>query len=96
MISEDLNDVVYEYSNYEYGSQTITVYTAGVATVNYINTGCHVHGYFPFGYFPIQFGKLANLGDYFPASSYGSVRLEATGAVASGAGEVCLVQDQMY
>jgi len=96
MISEDLNDVVYMYQNYEYGSQSVTIYTAGSATGNYINTGAHVHGYFPWGYFPYQFGKLANLGDNFPAPSFGSARLEATGAVASGAGEVCLVQDQMY
>jgi hypothetical protein len=96
LISEDTSDVVYRYDNYEYGRQTIYVHTAGSATGNYINTGVHAHGYFPWGYFPYQFGKLANLGDNFPAPSFGSARLEATGAVAAGAGEVCLVQDQMY
>jgi hypothetical protein len=95
-ISEDLNDIVYQYQNYEYGSQTVTVYAAGSASGSYVNTGAHVHGYFPFGYLPYQFGKLANLADNFPAPSYGSARLEAKGIVASGAGEVCLVQDQAY
>lgn len=96
LISEDTSDVVYRYDNYEYGRQTVYIHTAGSATANHVNTGVKCAGYFPWGYMSVPFGKLANLGDYFPASSYGSVRLEATGAVAAGAGEVCLVQDQGY
>ena len=96
LISEDINDVVYEYSNYEYGQQTMTVYVAGSAVGYYVNTGVHVHGYFPWGYMCYPFGKPEVIADFFPAGTFGAVRLEATGAVASGAGEVCLVQDQLY
>lgn len=96
MISEDLTDAVFTYSNYEYGSRTMSIYVAGSAYASYVNVGVHCHGYFPWGYMCYPFGKPEIIADFFPAGTFGAVRLEATGAVASGAGEVCLVQDQVY
>jgi hypothetical protein len=96
MICESGNDVVLGYDNYEYGSQTLRVYIAGTASTAHRNIGAHVHGYFPWGYMCYPFGKPEVIADFFPAGMFGAVRLEALGAVASGAGELCLVQDQVY
>jgi len=96
MIAENVNDGVIGYLNYEYGSQTIMFHTAGTAQAAAQGIGVHCHGYFPWGYMLYPFGRPDSIPDFFPAGTFGAVRLEATGAVASGAGEVCLVQDQIY
>jgi len=97
MICEDAwQDVVYTYINYEYGNQTVNVYKNNAAVSSYLNTGVHVHGYLPFGHLMVPFGSQDKPDEWLPAPSFRSVRLEATGATASGAGEVCLTQERSY
>jgi hypothetical protein len=74
----------------------VRVYTAGVASTNYVNIGASVHGFCPFGYIYIPFGDQADPSDWFPAPAFGSIRLEAKGAVASGSCALALVQDRPY
>jgi len=94
---EDTHDAVANYFNYEYGSQTVSLYIAGSASgASHANIGTHVHGYLPFGHMMIPFGDQGKADEWLPAPSFRSVRLEATGAVASGAGEVCLTQERSY
>jgi len=95
-ICENQGDVVPGYANYEYGNQTFWVYAAGSASGSYMNIGLEVHGYCPFGYIYIPFGRPEVVEDWFDPTIYGSVRLEATGAVASGACAVCVVQERLY
>jgi hypothetical protein len=96
MIGEGGNvDEVITYANYEYGSQTVTVYNAGVAAGE-MNIGAHVHGYCPFGYIYVPFGDPNIPSDWFQAQQFGSVRFEATGAVAAASCALCLVQERPY
>jgi len=94
--AEDVDDLVAGYINYEYGSQTISVYQAGSAFTSYANIGAHVHGYFPWNYISIPLGDIRDPDSWFQAPDYRSVRMEFVGAVASGEGELCLVQRLSY
>ena len=94
--AEDQLDAVVSYFNYEYGNQTIHVYVAGAAFGSCANIGTHVHGYLPFGHMMVPFGDQGKADEWLPAPSFRSVRLEATGATASAAGEVCLTQERAY
>jgi hypothetical protein len=94
MIGEAVNDTVVGYDNYEYGSQIVRIFTAGVANGG-TNIGCHVHGYCPFGYLYIPFGDPYDPADWFPAASFGSIRLEARG-IHAGDCALVLVQDRPY
>jgi len=96
MICENVNDVVIGYDNYEYGNQSVRIYTAGAADTNLRNIGAHVHGFCPFGYIYVPFGAPADPGDWFPSPAFGSIRLEAKGAVASGSCALVLVEDRSY
>jgi len=89
-------EVVVGYQNYEYGNQTVAVYNAGSASTQYRNIGAKVSGFCPFGYIYIPFGDPLDPSDWFPAESFGSIRFEAKGAVASGACNLVLVQDRAY
>jgi len=93
---ENSLDTVASYYNYEYGNQTVHVYVAGSASGSYINIGCHVHGYCPFGYLYVPFGRPEEPGEWFRASEFRSIRAEMLGAVASGSCALCLVQDRAY
>lgn len=96
MICEQANvDATVGYNNYEYGNQTVNMYNAGVAA-GYLNVGAHVHGFCPFGYIYIPFGDQYDPSDWFPAPTFGSIRLEAKGAVAAGSCALVLVQDRPY
>lgn len=54
------------------------------------------HGYAPFGCIYIPFNIEDTPTEYFPAPSFRSVRLEATGAVVGGVAFVSLIQERMY
>ena len=94
--SESTNDCVLGYFNYEYGSRLVSVYVAGAASTNDVNVGAHVHGYCPFGYIVVPFGDQKDPADWFPASTFKSIRLEAKGAVATSECDICLVQEKRY
>jgi hypothetical protein len=89
-------DVLLHYQNFEYGSQIVNVYRAGVAEPNRMNVGVHVHGYCPFGYIHVPFGDPKVPSDWFQAKTFGSVRLEALGVVGAGACDLVLVQERPY
>jgi hypothetical protein len=93
---EVAGDVVASYTNYEYGNMTVSVYIAGATNSNNYNIGTHVHGYLPFGHLMLPFGDQGKADEWLPAPSFRSVRLEATGAAASAAAEVCLTQERAY
>jgi len=95
-INEESYDGVISYINYEYGNQTIDVYIAGVAATSYFNFGLEVHGYCPFGYMLYPFGDKDDPDTWFPAPVFRSIRLDMTGAVASGAVAVGLTQERLY
>lgn len=94
--SEGTEDCVVGYWNYEYGSRLVSVYVAGSSSTDQRNIGAHVHGYCPFGYIVVPFGDPKDPGDWFPSQSYKSIRLEATGAVATSECAICLVQEKRY
>jgi hypothetical protein len=96
LISEQTVDCVLGYNNYEYGSQTIQVYTAGSADTNKRNIGVMCDGWCPFGYVQIPFGDPWTPSDWFPTPDFRSLRVEAQGAVASGECALVLVQDRAY
>ena len=96
LISEDLDDVVYKYPNYGYGQGAVAVYKAGSAFGAHVNTGAHVHGMCPFRTLYIPMGEDDDAETWFDPRPFGSVRLEATGATASGSGYLVLTQARPY
>ena len=96
LISEDIADAVFMYPNYGYGSQTLTLEVAGVDYSPRCNIGAHVTGMCPLGFVWLPFGQPDDPSTWFDAPSFGSLRLEATGAVATGAGEIVLEQLRPY
>jgi len=98
-VSMNVEQVGYDtnvgYCNYEYGSRLVVMYTAGAAA-GYVNIGAHVHGFCPFGYIYVPFGDQKDGADWFPSPTFGSIRLEAKGAVASGSCALVLVEDRSY
>jgi hypothetical protein len=93
---EDTLDCVASYYNYEYGRQVVHVYVAGAVHAGYVNIGAHVHGSCPFGYIQVPFGDPALPADWFQSKNFGSVRFEATGAVAAGEAALVLEQERPY
>lgn len=96
LISENNNDAVFMYPNYGYGEAAITVYVAGAAYAPSMNIGAHIHGMCPFRFVYYPFGLEEEVGSWFDPTLFGSVRLEATGATASGVGELVITQVKPY
>jgi len=96
MISEQTYPLLIAYSNYEYGSRLVAVKFHDNTAQPTRNIGAHVHGYCPFGYIVVPFGDPGDPADWFPASTFQSIRLEAKGAVATSECDICLVQEKRY
>lgn len=96
LISEDTQDIVYMYSNYEYGQRPVYLQQAGSAYGSYVNSGGNVRGYCPFHCVYWPFGDLQEPAEWFQVGRNQSIRLELTGGIASKAAYVCLVQERRY
>lgn len=91
-----LDDCVFRYTNESMGEGKLYVDSTGSAeTTDYVVKAA-VSGYSPFRTIYLPFGRQDDPADWFPAPQFGSVRLEATGAVAAGTGYVCLSQERAY
>lgn len=93
---QDTNDEVFKYADGAKGEGALAVYKAGSADTNKVNVYAAVWGYTPFRCLYVPFGRQDMPGDWFPAPTFKNIRLEATGAVASGTGYVCLSQEYAY
>lgn len=95
--SEDVQNITAcWYDVYHCGENMILVENNDVAYSSSVNWGVQAQGYCPYACVFFPFGDPAEPGDWFPASDFGSVRLELTGAVADGAAYVVVQQDKAY
>jgi len=95
LISESGTNMDIGYYNYEYGQQTIDVYSGTTVNPDGTNIGASITGFFPYHCVYIPFGDPLNPAEWFQAQQYGSVRLELTGLLARSI-YICLLQDLPY
>jgi len=95
-LTPDQGDVTASYDNHGYGEGSLTAYLAGTATTSLKNFGAIVSGWCPYRTVSIPLGNPDVPSEWFPASDYTSVRLECTGAVASGSGYLVVQQERKY
>lgn len=96
LISEGTPNKVLSYANQGYGEGLVTVYSADAPDSGQRNIGAHVHGMCPFRCVYVPFGLNEDPATWFPATMFKSIRLEATGATASGSGYLVITQERPY
>jgi len=82
-ISDGTGDTVYELVHNANGEGTIGIRTTNVAAAANVNYYENVEGYHPYDVHTVVFGRPDEIGDFFPAQNYGSVRLEVKAGVAA-------------
>jgi len=92
----EVGDTVIAYQNYGMGEGPIVMTTGGSGDSADKAFAALVTGWCPYRTQFVPFGNQMDAGDWFPAPSYGSVRLELTNAAASGTGTVVLTQARPY
>jgi len=95
-VSDGTGDAVYEVVYNGGGGCTLSIYTAGVLTVANQNYYAPVSGYLPFKVLSVPFGKQIEIGDWFPAPAFGSIRLEIRGGVAASSNYIALQTVRTY
>jgi len=90
------NDTVFAYDNAACGQAQVSIYTAGAAQNTKTQFDVDWHGWLPYAVVVIPFGQEQVVGDWFPASAFGSIRLEVRGGVAGAANSVYLQTLRMY
>ena len=75
------NDTVFAYDNAGAGQAGVSIYSAGVAQVAKTQFDVDWNGWNPYAVVPIRFGRPDEIGDFFPAQNYGSIRLEIKAGV---------------
>ena len=95
-VSDGTGDAVYEVVYNGGGAGTLSIYTAGALTVALQNYYAAVSGYLPYKVLSVPFGKQQDIGDWFPAPAFGSIRLEVRGGVAGSSNYVALQTVRAY
>ena len=95
-VCQNTDDTVFRYADLAKGEGALAIDSAGVAQTNKVNVYTHCVGGSPMRTVYVPFGRQEVEADWFPAPTFKSIRLEATGAVASGTGYVCLSQVYSY
>jgi len=90
MVSDGTGDTVYELVHNANGEGTIGIRTGGVAVVANVNYYESVAGYHPYDVHTVVFGRPNEIGDFFPAPSYKSVRLEVKAGVVAASNYIFL------
>lgn len=92
----DTGDTTLAYNNDGKGEGAIVMTTGGSADTADKMFTAFVNGYCPFRSVYLPFGRENDPTDWFNAAAFKSVRLEATGAVASGTGYLVISQARRY
>jgi len=83
-------DTVFSYANAACGEAPCTIYTAGAAQAAKTEFDVDWNGWNPYDVVPVRFGLPNEIGDFFPAQNYGSVRLEVKAGVADASNYIFL------
>jgi hypothetical protein len=95
-LNAETGDATLAYQNYGLGQGALTFTVGGSAVSSPATFSGNVSGWAPFGVVDIPFGDPWSPDEWLQANEYKSLRLEATNAVASGAGEVVVEQARPY
>lgn len=95
-VSDGTGDTVYEVVYQGGGGVNMHAQTAGVPAAANVNYYAPVSGYLPFKLLSVPFGKQQEIGDWFPAPAFGSIRLEVRGGVALSSNFIALQTVRSY
>ena len=95
-VSDGTGDTVYEIVYNGGGRVTLGIQTGGVAAAGNVNYYAPVMGYIPFKALTVPLGKQDEIDDWFPAPTFGSIRLEVRGGVALAANSIALQTLRIY